>query len=374
MIYPVFTVYAPAFTYSNPTSIGIALGVYGLTQAILQPPLSILSDRIGRKPVMMGGLILFAAGSVLCALTHNIYILILGRAFQGAGAIGSTAMACAADYSTVENRTKAMALMGLTIGVSFALAMVLGPLVNSWFKLTGIFWLTAIFAFVGIGITYFFIPSDRKNNLNPEPFWQGLSQVLKKIELVNLNVSVLLLHALFTASFMVLPLLLTSLGFPTVNHWKIYLPILIASFFITFLLLIISEKKKCVSQILLLGIALIGAGEYLFAVCSLNVISTQAGLLLFFIGFTVLEALLPSLVSKNAPADKKGTAMGIFSCSQFLGIFIGGSLAGFIHSHESETAIFYSCLTLCLVWFIFILLSYKHHGIAKLKESTKIFN
>lgn len=356
MIYPVFAVYAPLFKHADSTLIGLALGIYGLTQGMLQLPLSMLSDRIGRKPIIMSGLLIFAVGSIISALADNIYLLILGRAFQGAGAIGSTLMACAADVTSDKNRTKAMAVLGMTIGISFALALVVGPIINTWFHLSGIFWLTALFAVAGLVTTYFFIPVFQ----NPAPFtnkqsvFKIIKQLLRQQKLLQLNISVFVLHAIFTASFVVIPLLFSKLGLPSSLHWKFYLPTLLGSFLLTLPFLIVSEKKNLVKQTVLLGILTIAASEYLFFSFASTLTSTLFALFIFFVGFTLLEALLPSIVSKTAPSNHKGTAMGLYATFQFLGIFVGGAFAGIIRHHWDNGFLFGSCLLLCAFWFVYI--------------------
>lgn len=355
MIYPIFAIYAPQFHDATPTLIGIALGIYGLTQAMLQLPLSMLSDRIGRKPVITGGLIVFALGSIIAALTQNIYLLVFGRALQGAGAIGSTIMAFAADITSPANRTKAMAILGMTIGLSFAIAMVIGPLINNWLHLSGIFWCTALFAISGLLMTHYGIPSfDKKTSLASEQSYRTiLLNILKQRELTHLNLSIFCLHALFTASFVIVPLLFAKLEIPVDHYWQIYTPILIGSFLVTLPILFMAERKKLIKQGLLLGISLIAIAEVAFYY-SIHLLMTLFSLGLFFIGFTLLESLLPSLVSKLAPTEHKGTAMGIYSTFQFFGIFAGGALAGLVRSHYGSDAIFFYSFIACLIWFCYI--------------------
>lgn len=347
MIYPVFAVYAPQFKYANPTLIGIALGSYGLTQALFQLPLGMLSDRLGRKPIIIGGLLILGLGSILCALSNNIYLLIIGRALQGAGAIGSTVMAYAADLTTPKNRTKTMALLGITIGLSFALSLVLGPLINSLFHLTGIFWLTAIFACLGLLIQTIFIPES--NNISPQQ-----SQLNKKFllnpTLIKLNFSILTLHAIFTATFLVLPLLFSELVINSSEQWKIYLSVLGVALLFTLPLLQYSEKKNHTGSVMLVSILTIAIAEYLLFSNPASKNNIIIALTIFFMGFTLLEALLPALISKVAPAQARGGAMGIYSTSQFLGIFLGGTGAGLLRSHYGNHSIFLASTLLCVLW------------------------
>ncbi|MBA2654489.1 MAG: MFS transporter [Gammaproteobacteria bacterium] len=354
MIYPVFTVYAPQFNQGSSFLIGIALGIYGLTQALLQFPLSTLSDRWGRKPIITFGLLILALGSIISALTHNIYILILGRALQGSGAIGSTLMAYAADVTSVENRTKAMALMGITIGISFALSMVLGPLINSWVHLSGIFWLTALFALFGILIQYVFLPPTSLPTQSKQPLSRIIKSLFKQDDFLFFNISILVLHAILTASFVAIPLFFSQWGITSNAQWKIYLPVLFAGFAITLPILIIAEKKHLIKHSLVLGVLALAVAEFLFfGFPTIKNVMIMA-LFCFFFGFTLLEALLPSLVSKIAPPLHRGSAMGIFSTFQFMGIFIGGVFAGLIRSHYNDAFIFYYCSVLCGLWLCFL--------------------
>lgn len=356
MIFPVFALYAHQYTHATPSLIGMALGIYGLTQAILQLPFSAISDRIGRRPIIMLGLILFAAGSVIAAMSHNIYLLILGRALQGAGAIGGTVIALAADLTCLENRTKTMAIIGATIGFSFAIAMVMGPIISNQFQLSGVFWLTALFALSGMAILYFLVPRTQKliSHQSGQHFWQNLKTVLQHRELTKLNISILILHAILSGSFVIIPLLFVTLQVPTAAQWQIYLPVLAGSFILTLLLLIVAEKKHQVKGIILLGIAAIALGEWLLFGQPNSKLGLLLALFIFFTGFNILEAILPSLISKLVPSQRKGSAMGIYSTAQFLGIFLGGSLAGVLRSHFASQAIFGACLLLCILWFIYM--------------------
>jgi MFS family permease len=348
MIFPIFALYTNQFTHTTPTLIGVALGIYGLTQALLQLPLSMLSDRIGRKPIITLGLLVFAIGSIIAALSHNIYLLILGRALQGAGAIGSTINAFVADLTKLEHRTKAMAILGLTIGVSFTLAMVLGPLLNNWIQLSGIFWLTAVFACLGIVTLYWGVPTPKHViNHQPQLFRASLKQLFQQGELVRFNIGILLLHAILTGSFVVIPILLQS---QITNQWAFYLPILTVSFIIIAPIILLAERKNLVKEALITGIMAIIIAELLLYHYHDGKFNIIMAMVAFFAGFTLLEAILPSLVSKLAPSDMKGSAMGIFSSFQFFGIFIGGWLAGFFNSHFGYHSVFIFCTGLAVLW------------------------
>lgn len=356
MIYPIFAFYAPEYIHATPQLIGAALGIYGLTQALLQLPLSQLSDKLGRKPIIIGGLIFFVLGSILAASTNNIIWLIIGRGFQGIGAIGSTLIALAADLTPVENRTKAMSILGITIGLSFALAMVLGPLVNARLQLQGIFWLTAIFGLVSILIVALLIPTPKVFIRQPESknSYQVLKTLLSDNSLLKLNVSILILHALLTASFAIIPLLLAKMGFGINTQWQVYLPILLIAFIITMPLLLLSEKKNSIKLAISLAILALAVANLALWRYHSTATAITIELFVFFTGFTLLEAILPSLISKIAPSQHKGTAMGIYSSFQFLGIFIGGMAVGFIRSHWNDLSIFFISFIIAILWLLYM--------------------
>lgn len=355
MIYPVFALYAPQYHYATPTLIGIALGAYGLTQALLQLPSSMISDRLGRKPIIIVGLVCFLIGSVIAGFTENIYILIIGRALQGAGAIGSTLMAFAADLTRVENRIKAMAILGMTIGLSFGAAMVLGPIINAYFQLKGIFWLTAFSAILGMFILYW-IPEPKKLITHHEDLssFKTLKSLLFKPALLPINLSIMILHGVLTANFVVIPLYLNNLKIIPLDQWQIYLPVLLGAFVTVMPLLFIAEKKNSYKNSLLFGIAAMTITELLLVQNHANYFIVMMLLYLFFTGFTLLEALLPSLISKLSPSNRKGSAMGIYSSLQFLGIFLGGWFAGLIRNYSNNEMVLLACLVICSIWFFSI--------------------
>lgn len=357
MIYPVFALYAPQYHHATSTLIGIALGAYGLTQALLQLPFSMLSDRVGRKPIIIAGLLAFLIGSLIAGFTDNIYVLIAGRCLQGAGAIGSTLMAFAADLTRVEHRTKAMAVLGMTIGLSFGIAMLLGPIINSWLQLKGIFWLTALSAAIGMLILYVWVPEPKKLvSYHPDiSSVKTLKKLLFNKELFPLNLSILLLHAILTANFVVIPLFFKELGVPSLHQWHVYLPVLIGSFITVIPLVAIAEKKKVCKSILLLGIFGMTFAEFFLSKSHISYFALIILLYVFFTGFTLLEALLPSLISKIAPANRKGSAMGIYSSLQFLGIFLGGWLAGLTKNYFGNDMVTFSCCMVSAFWLIFML-------------------
>jgi len=351
MLIPVFTIYADELHGATPSLIGLALGVYGLTQGLFQIPLGTLSDKIGRKKVITLGLGLFILGSILAATTNNIYIMILARAIQGMGAIGSTLIALTADLTQDEDRTKAMALIGLTIGVSFAIAMVISPPLAKVFHLKGIFWVMAIMGSVGLFLLHSVVPNPRKEvfHADSEPVPKLFKAVLKNSELLRLDAGIFIQHAILTATFFVIPLLLEN----RVSHqWLFYLPLLVVSFLIMIPFIIVAEKKRKMKQVFSLSVGLCLVSQLLLTISHASLTAIFILLFIYFIGFNILEASLPSLVSKTSPSGSKGTAMGIYSSSQFLGIFCGGVLAGSLFHLYSYQGVFGFNTLLAFAWFV----------------------
>ncbi|HEB98276.1 MAG TPA: MFS transporter, partial [Thiotrichales bacterium] len=331
LILPVFSLYGDRLEGATPALIGLAIGAYGITQALLQIPFGLLSDRIGRKPVIAGGLLLFALGSVVAANSHDIWGMILGRALQGSGAIAAAVMALAADLTREEHRTKAMAIIGISIGMSFSLALVAGPVVDHWIGLHGIFWLTAVLALAGIGILFLLVPNPERSSVHrdAEPVPAQFRRVLTDGQLLRLDFGILSLHSILTASFVALPLILRDhLGVPSNHHWWVYLPVMALSVVGMVPLVIQAEGKRRMKPVFVLSVVLVGIAELWLALWHDSLASVALALFVLYVGFNVLEATLPSLISKMAPPDSKGTAMGFYSSSQFLGAFIGGAGGG----------------------------------------------
>lgn len=358
MVLPLLALYAGDFPGATPTLIGLALGMYGLTQALLQIPLGWLSDKIGRKPVIISGLLMFAIGSVVAATADSLTGIILGRTLQGAGAIASTVMALVADLTREEQRTKAMAVVGMSIGLSFAVALVLGPVVASFGGLSVVFWFTAALAFVGIAIVVFLVPSPPEMGVEHTQAGAKLGlmrRILTNSVLLRLNFGVFALHFILTASFLVVPgLLEQTFGVDRDQHWMVYLPVLLLSLAGMVPLMILAERGGRLHQMFLLGIALVFA-----AIATLDFASSSllfyGGLWLFFVGFNYLEATLPSLLSKSVSADGKGTAMGVYSTCQFLGAFAGGAGGGWLLQHLGEYVLTGVCLLLAAAWWLVVL-------------------
>lgn len=353
MILPTFSLYAMHLPGATATNIGIALGIYGLTQAILQLPFGILSDHFGRKRIITCGLILFAVGSLLAAFSHSIGGIIIGRALQGSGAIGSTLIALMADLTREEQRSKAMAIMGMMIGFSFSVALVIGPIISFYFSVQGIFILTAILALIGIVILHSQVsqPLSHHRSEALTPHLKQLRSLLKNGALLRLNFGIFSQHAILTANFVILPLLLNTL---MPNHHSsplFYLLIIGVSFAIAVPIIVYTHRKKKASILLPVMIAVLVLSQLLFIFFHNQLAAIAANLILFFIAFNVLEAELPAQISTLAPQAHKGAALGIYSSCQFLGIFCGGAVGGFLYGHFGSTPIFVLGLGLAVIWF-----------------------
>ncbi|WP_318369517.1 MFS transporter [Enterobacter sp.] len=354
MVLPVLTTYGMALQGASEALIGFAIGIYGLAQAIFQIPFGLLSDRIGRKPLIVGGLAIFVLGSVIAALSDSIWGIILGRALQGSGAIAAAVMALLSDLTREQNRTKAMAFIGVSFGVTFAIAMVLGPIITHQLGLHALFWMIAALATAGIALTLWVVPDSKNHVLNRESgMVKGcFSQVIARPKLLKLNFGIMCLHILLMSTFVALPGQLEAAGFAAADHWKIYLATMLISFISVVPFIIYAEVKRrmkrvfvfCVALLLVAEIILWGAGPHFW--------EQVLGVQIFFIAFNLMEALLPSLISKEAPAGFKGTAMGIYSTSQFLGVAIGGSLGGWVDGLFDSQTVFLAGALLAMLWLL----------------------
>lgn len=355
MVLPVLALYQDNYADMTPFLLGLTLGVYGLTQAILQIPLGLLSDRIGRAPVIIGGLLVFVLGSVVAAMADTIQGLILGRALQGMGAIASTLMAMVTDLTSEENRTKAMASIGASIGLSFILAMIAGPVIASAMGLSGVFWVTAVLGCIGILVFVLMVPRVFSTQKNRETL-ADLNQIgvlLKQPTLLRLNLGVFALHLALMAAFVVIPTMLSSqLSISGDDLWWVYLTLLGGGFVAMLPVMILGEKYQrqkpaFVSAIACMTLAMFMLGREQGAML------TMLMLLLFFAAFNFLEATLPSWLSKACPAGSRGTAMGIYSTSQFMGAFVGGTMGGWsLHQFGGSAVFLLVALVLVIWWFL----------------------
>ncbi|HJS88898.1 MAG TPA: MFS transporter [Steroidobacteraceae bacterium] len=355
MVYPVFAAFARHLSGATPYRIGLALGIYGLSQGVLQMPFGVLSDRVGRKLMIVLGLLLFALGSAVAASASSIDGMIIGRFLQGAGAVGAVILALVADLTADKNRTKAMALVGMSIGFSFLVAIVTGPAVAGWIGIAGIFWLMAVLALAGIGITLLAVPAPPRPHVHPEaetvPALVGAT--LRNTQLLRLDFGIFALHAMLTASFLVVPgLLRGTLAVGSRDQWLVYLPVLLVSVAVMVPAILIAERYRRMKSVVVGAVAALAASQLMLATGGGDAYVLVAGLVVFFAGFNIMEASLPSLVTKTAAAGSTGTATGIYSSSQFLGIFAGGVIGGWVHQVLGAAAVLYFGAALAIVWLL----------------------
>ena len=391
MLFPVMSVYAGDYDRSTPFLIGMAIGIYGLTQALLQIPFGYLSDRFGRKPILIIGLLIFLIGSVVAANASNIIFVVIGRALQGGGAISAVLMAFLADSISEDNRAKANAFVGFQIGVAFMLSLIIGPMITSRIGLSGLFWVIGLLSIIAMLIVLSLKHSKPINyyRLSFGAFRETLSR-----ELIALDFSVFSLHLILASGFIVMPLLIMENQIVSmIDNWQLYLPagngamywIAIAVCFFPSIaagarrlhdvgksgwwqliaftiigmipLIIISEKFKKTKYILLLSIFLLIISQIIFYISNLNFSVFLITLTIFFVAFNTVEAILPSLLSKTASASKRGLAMGIFSTSQFLGTFIGGAIGGLIYDIYDLNSVFLFTIFVAIIWWFMVLFS-----------------
>ncbi|HIE40579.1 MAG TPA: MFS transporter [Thiomicrorhabdus sp.] len=356
MIFPVFALFAEdEFANVTGMQIGIAMGIYGLTQAFLQIPYGMLSDKYGRKPLIVAGMIVFMIGSMVCAVAESMEMMILGRAIQGMGAVAAVLMASVGDLVTEQFRLRAMSIVGITIGLSFTLSLIAGPILASWFGVRGIFWVIAGLAVLGMLLVKFAMPNienqefQREAQADPSQF----REILKNKQLLRLDLGVFVLHAMLTAMFIVLPLSLRdNAGLDILSHWIIYLPVMLLSFALMVPFIIQAESRGRMKHMFVGAVATITLVQLAFAGIENTFWSLFVLLLIFFTAFNLLEASLPSLVVKLSPADKKGTASGIYSTSQFLGAAVGGVLGGFFYQYYGFNGVFIFTAVIGGIWLI----------------------
>ena len=354
-ILPVFAIYAEGLPGGNDlTLVGIAIGAYGLTQAILQIPFGWWSDRHGRRPVIYAGLAIFAAGSFIAASGHHIYVVILGRVLQGAGAISAAVMAMAADLTRDEHRTKAMAMIGSTIGATFALSLVASPWLDRMIGVPGIFALTGVLALAAMWVVYRVVPvepagaHERGRRVEAKEFWR----VLHDRQLLRLNYGILVLQAVLMSVFIAIPFALRQAGLDLAHHWQVYLPALLGSFALMLPAILGAKKANQVKTVFTGSIVLLLGVHLAMPELTGSVWLIGLFLLLFFTAFNVLEACLPSLVTRIAPVEAKGTAIGVFSSLQFFGAFLGAAAGGFLYGRWGTAGIVIFNATLLVMWLI----------------------
>jgi len=358
-ILPVLAIYAQQLPGgASPFLVGIALGIDGLAQAFLQIPFGLLSDRYGRKRVIYAGLVLFALGSFIAAGAHDIYFIIFGRLVQGTGAIAAAVIALTADLTREEHRSKSMAVIGMSIGVTFGASMVIGPALAHVVGVSGIFAMTGVLALLAMAVVRFIVPEPRVSRVHAdaETVPAQIAAVLRNPELQRLDFGIFSLHAAMRGLFVVVPLVLINVGgLPVNEHWKVYLPVMAISFLAVIPAIIIGETRGKMKPVFCGAVALLLLSTLLMAVFIHNFSGVVVALFLFFVAFNLLEATLPSLVSKIASAGSKGTAIGVYNSFQFFGLFLGGALGGFLAQHVGGASVFVFAAGLAFAWLLLAL-------------------
>ncbi len=376
LILPVFSLHAGEYTGATALLTGLAIGIYGLLQALLQIPFGLASDRFGRKPVIAIGLLIMAVGSAVAALADSIWMVILGRALQGAGAVASVLMALAADLSRDEHRTRVMAILGVSIGAAFILALIVGPALIAWTSIDSLFWVMSLLSLLAFALLLFAVPDPAAGGFRRDTgvHLGSIGELLRHPQLWRLDLSIFVLHILITATFLAVPLTLRAVGITNSEHVWVYLGAALAGLLLMVPLLRRAERGR-VRQVLMLCVlglvvvqpllgwpaAVSGASFDVQAANGSTAMNASAhdtlalsvvlaGIVLFFICLNALEALLPSLVSRQAPTGSRGTAFGIYSASQFLGAFLGGVGAGLVVDRQGIAALHLLLPVLCLLW------------------------
>ncbi|QOL26074.1 MFS transporter [Thalassotalea sp. LPB0316] len=372
MILPIFAIYGTELEGYTPFWLGIAIGAYGLTQALLQIPMGILSDKFGRKPIIIIGLIVFLIGSLVAAHSETIHGVVFGRALQGMGAIASAVLALAADLSREEQRPKVMATIGMFIGLSFTVSMVLGPVVAQSYGLSGVFLFTGVLTLMAIFMVQFIVPSSQNKAPKGDnvAIPQQVSRLIVHPQLFRLNAGVFILHMVLTACFITLPKLFVAAGLPLEKHWALYLPTLFGSFFlmVPFMIYAIKsgrEKAMFSAAVMLLTLTLVA-----LALDASSLVALIVAMVAFFTAFNYLEATMPSQLSRIAPAGVKGSAMGIFTSSQFMGAFVGGALGGYVAQNFGEQTIFQVMALFAGLWFVLSLTMKQYQASKSFSFST----
>ncbi len=348
LLLPVFSIHAHGLPGGEHALwVGLTLGIFNIVQACFYIPLGRLSDRIGRKPVVLWGLSLFVAGALICAAQDDLLWIAIGRGVMGAGAVSAAISAWVADLTREQVRTRAMALVGGSIALSFALSLVIAAPIYRLISLSGIFVVLAVLGIGAMFVAYYILPSTK-----PEPKLQqaSLKEVFLRPELMRLNAGVFVLHATQVAMFLVVPRLLVQAGLPLASHWQVYLPVVLLSFFLMAPILIFGEKKQKLRTILLVAIVLLLIAEFAFT-STHSIIGIAIALLIYFVGFNLLEALQPSLVSRFAK-ESKGTALGVYNTTQSIGLFTGAVIGGYLMDSLGDLSVFTMGAALLLCWLI----------------------
>lgn len=354
MILPVFSLYADELQGSTPILIGLAIGIYGLTQSLFQLPFGFLSDRFGRKKIIIIGLLIFCLGSIVAAQAETIHQIIAGRALQGLGAIAAAIMALAADLSREEVRMRIMAFIGMSIGLSFMLSMIIGPIVAAKFGLSLLFWITAGLALLAIAIVVFITPNPHRQAFHRDASVsvKDIGSVFKNVELLKLDFGTFSLHMVLSATFVVFPLMLKNNFLIDAGlHWQTYLMVFALSIVLFLPMIIVAEKFSKTKQVFLFAIGLLIIAELGLAQSN-NYAQAFVMLVVFFAAFNFLEAMLPSSIARIAPVAMKGSAMGVFSSAQFFGAFCGGVLGGVLLGFGDYTITFYGLSVLMVLWLL----------------------
>jgi MFS family permease len=359
LILPVFALYAEELEGNTAFLTGVAIGAYGLTQAIFQIPFGLMSDKFGRKRVIAAGLLIFAIGSVVAALADSITGVIIGRALQGTGAIAAAVIALASDLTREEQRTKAMAIIGMTIGLAFFVALMLGSVLDRSIGVPGMFWLTAVLAIFAIVVVYKLVPTPVACHIplgGDISLKKQFSIILKDSHLLRLDFGIFSLHLVLMAFFVAVPFtLVESLDIQRESHWSVYLPVVLLSVLAMLPLVMMTTRKKRIPGIFLVGIVLLLAGELMFAFGAQSSIWFLSGMVVWFTGFNTLESLMPSLVSRLAPVRNKGAAIGIYNSAEFFGAFLGGVLGGLVLSVYGTQGVYLMCAGVIVVWLLIML-------------------
>ena len=355
LVLPVMALYAAQMDGATPFMIGLAVGAYGLTQALFQIAFGTLSDRFGRKPLIVFGLLVFAFGSIVAAMADTLTGVIIGRALQGSGAIAAVVLALVADLTREQQRVKAMALIGISIGASFLLALMAGPALDRWIGVSGIFWFTAVLALGCIAVVVWWVPTPRHaaGDLGSSASRDYFREVIANTQLLRLDIGIFILHMVLTAVFVVVPFaLVETLGLEQDSHWRVYVPVLVGSVLLMAPLLILGMRRERTFWVFRSAIFIVLIGQFVLFTGADQAMLLIVGLMCFFVGFNLLEAMLPSLMTRLAPGYAKGTAIGVYNTFEFAGVFVGGALGGILLGLFGGSGVFAFCVLATLAWLV----------------------